>query len=121
MTAAQPNNARIAEAFSGHRFADAYDALADDLVWTNVGGPTLDGRQEVIDACEHTLAELAGTSTDFLTFRSVVGTDAVVVDTTARYADPDGEASVVASCDLYDFRAGKITAIRSYAVEVTDG
>ena len=32
----------IAEAFSGHRFADAYPFLADDVRWELVGGPTLD-------------------------------------------------------------------------------
>jgi hypothetical protein len=26
-----------AEAFSGHRFRDAYDALAPDVRWTSVG------------------------------------------------------------------------------------
>ena len=34
---------QVAEAFSGHRFAEAYPALADDVRWEIVGEETLVG------------------------------------------------------------------------------
>ena len=109
---------RIAEAFSGHRFADAYPALADDVRWELVGGETLVGRQAVIDACEGTLAALGSGSTEFLRFVVVAEGDRVVVDTVARYTGEDGGSGAVSSCDLYEFTDDRLTAIRSYGVEL---
>ena len=63
----------IAEAFSSHRFADAYPFLADDVQWELVGGPTLHGPDEVRAACEATLSELEGIETEFRRFRTIVG------------------------------------------------
>ena len=56
--------------------------------------------------------------TEFQRFRSVVGEDSVVVDTLARYTEADGDVSVVASCDIYDFVDGRVTEIVSYTVEL---
>jgi ketosteroid isomerase-like protein len=116
--AAMPTPREVAEAFSGHRFRDAYDALAPDIRWTLVGEDELVGRQAVVDACEGTLAELASGTAEFSRFVVVADGDAVAVDTVARYTDGDGEVSVVSSCDVYAFTDGLVTAIRSYAVEL---
>ena len=48
---------RIAEAFSGHRFSEAYPALAPDVRWTAVGQGTLtgrdaDGKISVVSSCD---------------------------------------------------------------------
>ena len=109
-----------AEAFSGHRFHDAYAALSPDVRWTAVGEGVVTGRQAVVDACEATLAELATTTTDFSRFVVVADPDgsAVAVDVIARYVDADGTTSVVSSCDIYEFSDGQVTAITSYAVEL---
>jgi len=108
-----------AEAFSGHRFRDAYPALSPDVRWTAVGEGVVTGRQAVVDACEATLAELA-TTTTFTRFVVVADADgrAAAVDVVARYVDADGTASVVSSCDVYEFGDGQVTAITSYAVEL---
>jgi ketosteroid isomerase-like protein len=108
----------IAEAFSGHRFADAYPALSPDVRWTSVGAGVLTGRQAVIEACEATLAELATGTAEFRRFLVIAEGDAVAVDAIGRYVDADGGVSVVSSCDLYEFSAGMVTAITSYTVEV---
>ena len=108
-----------ARAFSGHHFADAYPRLADDVRWTLVGGPTLVGRQAVIDTCEDTLAELATSTSRFPRFRTVVGTDTVVVDAVGEYQDSDGSVSAVASCDIFDFTGDLVTGITSYNVELS--
>lgn len=109
-----------AEAFSGHRFRDAYDALSPDVRWTAVGEGVFSGRQSVVAACEATLAELATTTTDFSRFVVVADPDgqAVAVDVVARYVDADGRTSVVSSCDIYEFSDGLVTTITSYAVEL---
>lgn len=109
-----------AEAFSGHRFRDAYAALSPDVRWTAVGEGVVTGRQSVVDACESTLAELATTTTVFSRFVVVADADgrAAAVDVVARYVDPDGTTSVVSSCDIYEFSDGLVTTITSYAVEL---
>ena len=107
-----------AEAFSGHRFRDAYPALAPDVRWTSVGQGTLTGRQAVVDACEATLTELDGTSVEFSRFVVIADDDAAAVDVVARYVAADGAVSVVSSCDVYAFAGGALTDITSYAVEL---
>ena len=113
------NAEAIATAFSRHRFAEAYPALHDDLRWTLVGDSVLLGKAAAIEACESTLLGLAETTTRFTHFDTVVGPDAVVVDSVAEYESADGTITV-ASCDLYHFRDGQVVAIRSYTVEVSD-
>jgi ketosteroid isomerase-like protein len=110
----------IATAFSGHRFAEAYPALHEDLRWTLVGSSVLVGKAAAVEACESTLAGLAETTTTFRRFDTVVGQDAVVVDSVAEYGSDEGSVTV-ASCDLYQFRDGQVVAIRSYTVEVAGG
>lgn len=110
---------KIARAFSSHRFELALPHLADDVIWTLVGGETLIGRKAVKKAIERTTADLASVTTEFQRFRTVVGEESVVVDSLARYTDAGGDVSIVASCDLYDFDAdGRITEIVSYTVEL---
>lgn len=108
---------KIAEDFSGHRFTETYAYLARDVRWESVGGPIIEGRDAVISACNSTLAELADTTTEFTRFRTVAGTDAVVVDVIARYST-DGSVAVVASCDIYQFNGGMVQTITSYTVEL---
>jgi ketosteroid isomerase-like protein len=110
-------NREIAEAFSRHEFGRTYPRLAEDVVWVAHGGPTTTGREAVVAVCEQTLAELAGSTTTFPSWRTIEGDGAVVVDVVARYDQPDG-TFVVASCDLYEFDDGMVTAITSYAAEL---
>jgi ketosteroid isomerase-like protein len=112
---------RVAEAFSGHRFAEAYPALADDVRWELVGEDVLVGRQAVIDTCEGTLAELGEGTTEFLRFVVVADGDRVAIDSIARYTEASGETGLVSSCDVYEFTDGRLTAIRSYGVELDAG
>ena len=109
---------KIARAFSSHRFEVALPHLADDVVWTLVGSDPLIGRKAVKKACERTAKDLAGVTTEFQRFRTVVGEDSVVVDSLARYTDAAGDVSIVASCDVYDFDDERITEIVSYTVEL---
>ena len=111
----QATDARaVAEAFSGHRFAEAYPFLAEDVAWNVMGGEDRRGREAVIAGCEATLAGLAGTTTEYTRFVAVGDAERAAVDTVARYTGPDGEVTVVASCDVYEFRDGLLTTITSY-------
>jgi ketosteroid isomerase-like protein len=110
---------QVAEAFSAHRFAEAFEHLADDVHWATRGGPTMEGRAAVIAACEATTAQLAGVTTEFPRFVTVVGPDAVAVDVIARYSGPDGTFTV-SSCDVYEFAGDSLARITSYVAELTD-
>ncbi len=110
----------IAHAFSEHRFAEACPHLAPDVRWDLVGGSPLIGRDAVIAACEESPAHLSQVTTEFRKFKSVVGTGAVVVDSLAEYTGADGQTSVVASCDIYEFVDGEVTTITSYTVDVAE-
>ncbi|MFW3172029.1 nuclear transport factor 2 family protein [Geodermatophilus sp. CPCC 206100] len=118
MTATVLTPRDVAEAFSGHRFRDVYDALAPDVRWTAVGQGETVGREAVVEVCEATLAELASGTAEFSRFVVVAEGDTVAVDSIARYVDADGGVSVVSSCDVYAFTSGLVTEIRSYAVEL---
>ena len=115
-----PTPQQTAEAFSGHRFADAYDALAPDVTWVLVGEGTVLGREAVVEACDELTAELEGTAVETLRSLSVVGEDAVAVDSVVAYTAADGSRSVVSSCDVYELDAGSVVRITSYNVELTD-
>ncbi len=111
----------VAEAFSLHRFREAYDALAPDVVWTAVGAGRTVGREAVVRTCEALLHELAGTAVTVERVLTVADGDAVAVDAVTRYDEPGGGRSVVSACDLYEFRHGAVATIRSYAVELEAG
>ena len=111
-------NRQVAEAFSAHRFDDTFAQLADDVTWNLVGEELLRGRDAVVAACRQSLAGLAGVTATFESFKVVEGESCVVVDAVGRYVDPDGQTSLVSSCDLYDFTGATVTAITSYAVEL---
>lgn len=111
-------NRSVANDFSGHRFADTYQHLHRDVTWSARGESLTVGREAVIAACEASTRELDSLTTEFLTFRGVAEADTVVIETVGRYLDPDGAASFVASCDLYDFTDGLVTRIVSYAAEI---
>ncbi|MFI5916776.1 nuclear transport factor 2 family protein [Dactylosporangium sp. NPDC051541] len=110
----------VANAFSGHRFTDAYPFLAEDVVWNIMGGEALHGRDAVIAACESTLAGLTATTTEHTRFVTVADAGRAAVDTIARYTAADGSTTVVASCDIYEFNDGILTTITSYAAELPD-
>ncbi|MDQ0574216.1 nuclear transport factor 2 family protein [Agromyces albus] len=125
-------NEKIARAFSSHRFEVALPHLAEDVVWTLVGAAPMIGPEAVKQACARTAADLAGVTTEFQRFRTVVGNESVVVgnesvvvanesvvvDSLARYTDAGGDVSVVASCDIYDFVDRRVSEIVSYTVEL---
>jgi len=111
---------RIAEAFSHSRFTETYSYLMDDVRWNLVGDRRIAGREDVMDTCEHSAEYLAGVTTRFTKFKIVAGESSVVIASEAEYVDDDGQSSVVASCDIYDFSAGRLAEITSYTIELSE-
>jgi hypothetical protein len=110
----------IAEAFSGHRFAETYEHLAEDVRWVLPGQVTIEGRRAVIQTCEASAAEMAQLdSADFTRFIVLAEARMAAVDAICRYVSADGSVSVVSSADIYEFDAdGRVTTITSYTVEL---
>ena len=111
---------QISEAFSGHRFPQTYDHLADDVRWVLLDHGAIEGKDAVVEACGATAAAMAElVEVEFSRFDSVAGDRLAVVDAEARYESPDGSVSVVSSADIYEFDGdGQVTTITSYAVEL---
>ena len=111
---------KVAEAFSGHRFTEVYDRLAEDVRWVLVGQAVIEGREAVVAACETSASEMAQlASTEFSRFISVGDERVAAVDAIGHYVGTDDSTSVVSSCDLYEFDPeGRVTVITSYAVEL---
>jgi limonene-1,2-epoxide hydrolase len=116
-----PTIMEIAEAFSRHRFEETIPHMLDDLEWTLVGERTIVGRADIVAECEESAGYLADVRTTFNAFRVVANESSVVIDSRADYVDRDGEASHVASCDIYDFVDERLAAITSYTVELSPG
>lgn len=112
-----PTARMIAEAFSGHDFEEAFPHLADNVVWRMPGSDGIDGREAVVAACRATAAALVDTQIDTERFLVADGGDTIAVDTLTSYRHGDG-VSTVSSCDIYEFRNGKVVQITSYTVEV---
>ena len=110
-------NDELARAFSGHRFDETFDRLAEHVEWNLVGEARLTGRDAVIAACQVTTAANADVTTTWLRFVSTGDGDVVAVDAIGRYAGPD-DVTAVSSCDIYEFTDGTIRTITSYATEV---
>ncbi|GAB3818675.1 nuclear transport factor 2 family protein [Kribbella italica] len=108
----------VAEAFSRHRFSEVYPFLHPEVTWTLVGAAKLVGQEQVVQACENALAELARSTTQFLRFKTIANADSVAVHSVARYVDAKWQSSFVSSCDLYEFTQGHLTSITSYTAEV---
>jgi hypothetical protein len=107
----------VGRAFSEHRFDEALGHLTKDVRWTIVGYMVLEGADAVRQTCRETLESLADTTTTYDRCVVAAGSDAVAVDTFARYSGPK-RTTAVASCDIYEFTGDEISAITSYAVEI---
>ena len=112
------NITRISEAFSRHSFDETHDHMLDDIEWTVVGGRTITGKADVAAACRESMSELVNVTTTFHAFKVVTADNCVVIDSRAEYVDADGEVSLVASCDIYDFIDERLAAITSYMLKL---
>ncbi|GAB3954281.1 hypothetical protein GCM10028805_39450 [Spirosoma harenae] len=110
----------LAKAFSRHKFDLTYPYLLDTIHWNVVGSQHIEGKQNVIDACQQSAAYLAGVTTTFHKFVLITTDNYVVIDSTAEYVDSEQNSTTVASCDIYEFSSGKLAAITSYTIQVNE-
>jgi hypothetical protein len=113
-----PTIQQVAEAFSSHRFWEVYDFLDPRVEWTLVGAARLEGRDQVVYACEQSLKTLERQTTQFLRFKTIAGVDSVAIDTVAKYVDVKWRSSFIRSCDVYEFTQGYLSAITTYTAEI---
>jgi ActR/RegA family two-component response regulator len=93
-----------AAAFSHHEFQDTYEyMLDDDIEWTLVGERHIRGKVNVVATCEESSKYLTTVRTRFITFKVIDAESSVVIDSRAEYVDAEGESSLIASCDMYEF------------------
>jgi len=108
----------IAESFSTHNFADTFSYLSDEILWNNIGGELVTGKQAIMASCDESLEYLSHVQTNLINLKSTVGQNSVVIETLTEYIDTNNTKSTVASCDVYDFTDGKLVSITSYNIEV---
>jgi hypothetical protein len=111
---------KIAEAFTTHKFAETYQYLSDDIRWENIGRETLVGREAVIARCEAAKTFLATVSTTFTKMKITRAESIVIVEGECLFTSPGGEASRVASCDVFEFSSSQLLGITSYVIDLND-
>ena len=82
-----------------------------------MGYSVLEGADAVARTCRDTAGSLDDTTASWDRCLTVSQDDTVVVEVVGRYTRPDG-VTTVATCYIYEFAAGRIASITSYAVEV---
>src|SRR5215213_1364521 len=111
----------IAEAFSTHKFETTYQHFSDEITWDLIGGEVIRGKEAVIKTCNESSTYLSKVETTFKKFKIFVGENSVVIDSLAEYSDEKNDKSVVASCDIYEFKGDKLHKVTSYTVEIPEG
>lgn len=91
--------------------------LTDDVVWEIPGHRRLQGREAFLD--EMRAGEAAGLP-DIRGDRFVAEGDTVVVQGRVRAPRPDGGHLHAVFADVFTLRAGRISALVSYVVPVSD-
>ncbi len=89
----------------------------EDVRWTMVGQPTLEGKQ----AIREFMGIVGGGPAPEFTFgHTVIGEDSAAVESEMRMPNEQGVPSHYASCDVYRFRGDKISEMTSYIVELKE-
>jgi hypothetical protein len=110
---------QIAESISKHQFEKSFEYFREDITWNMIGGEFVSGKEAVIKTCEESAKYLSGVKTTFHSFNTRIVENTVIIESSADYFDENNGKSAVASCDIYDFQEGKLQAITSYNIEIT--
>lgn len=113
--------ATIAELFSTGKFADVYDYLSSDIVWSVIGEDTVTGKKAVIEHCQRVATYFESIKTDFATNEVITTDNKVIVMGTAKFIVKGQAESLISACDIYEFGAdNKIRSIISYCISIKD-
>jgi hypothetical protein len=111
-------NIQIAEAFSKHDFEITYPFISDNIQWLMVGGENTIGKESVLKTCKQSSDYLKTVKTIFSKFLVLESDEYITIDSISEYIDQEKNISKVASCDIYKFKQGQLTAITSYCIEL---
>jgi uncharacterized protein len=104
-----PNVAKyreVHEKFSAGDYEAIFDALADDVVWHQIGGPTLHGKEAVRDS----MAGIEGAGVEFaVDLHDVVGNDEHVIALVEATVGMGGENFTYRTAEIAHMKDGKVT------------
>jgi ketosteroid isomerase-like protein len=104
-----PNVAKyreVHEKFSAGDYASIFDALADDVVWHQIGGPTLHGKEAVRES----MAGIEGAGVEFnVDLHDVVGNDEHVIGLVEATVGMGGENFTYRTAEISHMKDGKVT------------
>ena len=87
---------------------------ADDIEWTMIGDQTVIGK----DAIREFMKSMEGAEPPTFNFdKTVAEGDLVVSNGDMKMKGKDGTVEPYSYCDIYTFRDGKISELRSYVVK----
>lgn len=109
---------RINEAFASGDVDYILENVTDDIEWTLIGQPPVQGKANLIDA----LQQMRHAGQSAITINSIIthGNEAAVEGTTTL-TDESGKVTAFAFCDIYKlnrFKNGKFKTITSFMIEV---
>lgn len=114
------NQLSIASNFSLGKFAEVYNAMADNIQWEIVGQQTLEGKEKVKAHCQNIAAYFQSVTTDFNIHQTVQADGKVVIIGLGEFTREGIIISKISACDVYQFDSeNKISSIASYCIEVS--
>ena len=104
-----PNVAKyreVHEKFSAGDYESIFDALADDVVWHQIGAPTLHGKEAVRES----MAGIEGAGVEFdVDIHDVVGNDEHVIGLVEATVGIGGENFTYRTAEIAHMKDGKVT------------
>ena len=110
------SNQQISEAFSNGNFKFAFPFLADDIEWNIIGERILNGKEKVINFCSETATYFASVTTVFITENIIAADDVIAINGKGSFTNKEAKITNVSSCDIYNFKEGKLKKITSYCI-----
>lgn len=96
----------VHEKFAAGDYESIFDALADDVVWHQIGGPTLQGKEAVRES----MAGIEGAGVEFnVDLHDVVGNDEHVIGLVEATVGLGGENFTYRTAEIAHMKDGKVT------------
>lgn len=108
---------QVNDAFLTNNIEVFLDHCTDEISWTMVGKPALEGK----DAIRAFMGNMEGMDPPKLTLINTIAEgDLVASEGYMEMKNSDGSPYKGAFCDVYQFRDGKIIALKSYIVDLAN-
>lgn len=108
----------IATAFSNGEFEKIYNFISDNAKWTVIEKDEFEGKQAIIDNCEHVGSYFKSITTDFKMLNIITDENKIVINGTSEFLKDNKRVSFVYACDVYEFNNNnQIQNITSYCIQ----